>query len=73
MATRETFHSTPKCPKCGLEGEAKWEENATPPHHDGALDPVLISLSKGLVESKKKGKFGYSVIECKACKVECVS
>ncbi len=68
MAHREQFSSPLRCPNCGREGEATWEENENPVH-GGGYDRKLVSIPAGFERSSHNDRFGDSDILCKNCKV----
>lgn len=51
MAKREKYSAILRCAKCGAEGTGEFEENETPPHHDGKFERVIISLPHGFKSS----------------------
>lgn len=65
MGTRETYVDRFSCPGCGASGSATWEENATPPHHGGRLNPVLKNISKGF---RRSGDSEDTTVECSKCR-----
>ncbi|MHB9072304.1 MAG: hypothetical protein ACYC6G_02140 [Desulfobaccales bacterium] len=67
MGRREKFSSHVKCPKCGKEGTAAWEENENPVH--GKLNTILESLSEGFHPGPGKDMYGYAQIICDKCNI----
>jgi hypothetical protein len=65
MARREDTQSL-KCPQCGTTGVATYEENETPPHHQGRLDRKLIDI-----EGEFRAGLGYDPeIYCARCEIK---
>lgn len=65
MAKRERYTQDLKCPECGRLGKGKFEENETPPHHGGAFDTRIISLSKGFRAGTGEGE-----VICEKCQTK---
>ena len=61
MPKRERYEVKIRCPKCGHEGIALWEENENPIYAGGRLDEELIKVSDGF-EKVNKNK-----IKCTKC------
>ena len=70
MPRRERFQRTFKCPKCEKEGTAIFEENETPPHHQGDFDTRLEEISDGFY-LERNAEDGFDIV-CKGCKIRTI-
>ena len=67
MARRQLFTSDLKCPVCGKQGTAKWQEDETPLEHRGDLRRKLVSVSRGFYIEVGHNKYDEPRIFCSRC------
>jgi hypothetical protein len=71
MARKQKYSNPLKCPRpdCGNAGIAYYEENETPPHHQGRDDRKLLSIDGAFTQGG-----GYDPdIYCKRCGTKVIS
>lgn len=66
MAKRETYSTHIECVRCGVSGQASWEENENPVHGDG-LERELLGVSSGFSVGSGKCDDGTPEITCGKC------
>lgn len=67
MTRPQLFTSDLKCPVCGEQGTAKWQEDINPLEHRGDLRRKLVSVSRGFYIELDHNKPDETKILCSRC------